>query len=61
MSKPKANKRVPDSNNRILGNKKQTPKPVYQYRYEEMETTAVEAVYNYLFDKLTGASQSADP
>lgn len=61
MRKPKANKRVSNSNNRILGNKKQTVEPAYQYRYEEMETTAVEAVYTYLFDKLAGASRGEKP
>lgn len=57
MNNPKANKRVPNSNGSFLGNKKPTQEPVYEYRFEEIETTALESVYAYLFEKLTGTNQ----
>lgn len=61
MSNPKANKRVPDSNASFLGSDKNTKEPAssihYEYRFEERETNALEVIYDYLFNKLTGTNQ----
>lgn len=56
MSDKKKNKRLPNSNGRVLGNakaKKLKPVPVYSYFHEQTESTAVDTVFNQLFNKLT--------
>ncbi len=58
VDKAKKNKRQPNSNSRILGNAKAKPKklkpaPVYSYFQQQTESTAVDAVFNQLFNKLT--------
>jgi len=65
MSSTETNKRVPNSNSSFLGSNNETKKPTdnihYEYRFNEQETTALDTVYSYLFDKLTEANQSKDP
>lgn len=65
MNSPETNKRVPNSNGSFLGsdNKSEEPKSDthYEYRFDELETTALETVYTYLFEKLTEVSQANDP
>ena len=41
--------------------KNKKKEPVYGYFEEELESTALETVYGYLFDKLTGVNQDNDP
>ena len=58
MDKAKKNKRQSNSNSRILGNAKATsnklkPVPVYSYLQQQTESTAVDTVFNELFNKLT--------
>ena len=58
MEKAKKNKRQPNSNGRILGNaqakpQKLKPVPVYSYFQQQTESTAVDSVFNQLFNKLT--------
>ncbi|HCR55564.1 TPA: hypothetical protein DIV49_01195 [Candidatus Saccharibacteria bacterium] len=65
MDEPKTNKRVSNSNDSFLGSKDKAKKPTsnthYEYRFDEQETTALDTVYGYLFDKLTEVSQGNDP
>lgn len=65
MDEPKTNKRVDSSNDSFLGfdgnAKKPTNNTLYEYRFNEQETTALDNVYSYLFDKLTEMNQSKDP
>ena len=65
MDEPKTNKRVDNSNDSFLGFDDKIKKPTndihYEYRFDERETTALDAVYGYLFDKLTEVNQSKDP
>lgn len=65
MDEPKTNKRVDSSSDSFLGFDGKTKTPTnnthYEYRFNEQETTALDTVYSYLFDKLTEVSQSKDP
>lgn len=65
MDEPKTNKRVSDSNDSFLGSNDKAKKPTnntnYEYRFDEQETTALDTVYGYLFDKLTEVNQDNDP
>lgn len=40
--------------------KTQAKEPLYRYLQEESESTALEAVYGYLFDKLTELDKNED-
>ncbi len=58
MSSTKKNKRLPNSNSRVLGNTKAKPNklkpvPVYSYFQQQTESTAIDTVFNQLFSKLT--------
>ena len=65
MDEPKTNKRVSNSNDSFLGSKDKAKKPTnnthYEYRFDEQETTVLDIVYGYLFDKLTEVNQGNDP
>ncbi len=65
MSNAETNKRVPNSNSSFLGSNNEAKKPTddtyYEYMFDEHETTVLDAVYGYLFDKLTEVNQSKDP
>ena len=41
--------------------KKQKKEPLYSYFIDETESTALESVYNYLFNRLTELEESKDP
>ena len=40
--------------------KTQAKEPLYRYIQEESESTALEAIYGYLFEKLTEPNKSED-
>lgn len=65
MDEPKTNKRVDSSNDSFLGFNNRTKElmknTLYEYRFNEQETTALDTVYSYLFEKLTEVNQSKDP
>lgn len=64
MDEPKTNERVSNSGNSFLGSddkaKETTNNTHYEYRFDEQETTALDAIYGYLFDKLTGINQAKE-
>lgn len=52
MDKPKKSKRATNSNTRLLGYEKPQEKVAsihYEYHVEEVESTALESVFNKLF------------
>lgn len=59
MTNPKTNKRVPNSNSSLLGfdekQKKRVDsrgfKPYYIYAQEEIESTAIDSIFDYLFGR----------
>lgn len=65
MDEPKTNKRVGNSGTSFLGSNDNAKEPTnnthYEYRFDEQETTALDTVYGYLFDKLTEVNQGNDP
>jgi hypothetical protein len=42
-------------------NKKQKKEPLYSYSIDESESTALESVYDYLFNRLTEVKEAEDP
>jgi hypothetical protein len=58
MNDVETSKRVSNSDDSFLGSNDKAKEPTsnthYEYRFDEQETTALDTVYGYLFDKLTG-------
>lgn len=52
MSNTKTNKRAPNSNSRFLGTSKKQLEVVFDYRIEELESTALESVFEELFSRV---------